>query len=479
MRFSPHSFRKRAASLLSRALCGGVLAAAGCASLALPSAPGLGGDSAALAPGTAGWWRRHKKQAEFVVGSGYRVEGFEGFYDEQGRPINAPVSKVIPKESGSGGLLNDLKLNSAVAGMKEKVGLGPDEAEARAAFAEGESLFRREKYGEAAKKFKAAAAGWPDSQLEQDAMFQRAESFFFAQRYAAAVDAYEALLKKYPNSPHLDKTITRQFAIARFWDKYHQYNPNWPTTPNLWDKKRPLFDTVGHGVRAYDNIRLNDPTGPLADDAIMATANSYFLRGRFNDADYHYELLRTEYPRSDHQFEAHLLGLQCKLRRYQGPDYDGAPLEEAERLVKQLRTQFFGDLDQDQRSRMAEVTAQINRELAGRDFHLGQHFERTGYNRSAKFYYESVAREYPQTELAAKARERLAALVDAPDEPAVPLETLVNLFPENSERTSIAQVPMQGGAASPAEGPAGSQSLAARPKPATAAAESNGSTIQR
>jgi outer membrane protein assembly factor BamD (BamD/ComL family) len=441
----------------------------------LPSLPTYA--SAPLTPGTPAWWRKHKKQAEFVVGSGYRVEGFDGYYDDQGRPIQAPVSKIVVPQSEGGGLFNDIKLSSAVAGVKEKVGLGPDEAEARSLYAEGEELFRNERYGPAGKKFKAAIARWPDSQLEQDAMFQLAESQFFAKKYSAAVDAYDALLAKYPNSPHLDKTITRQFSIARYWEQYHQHDPDWVTTPNMFDKTRPLFDTIGHSVRVYDNIRLNDPTGPLADDAIMATANSYFLRGRYNDADYHYELLRTEYPRSEHQFEAHLLGLQCKLRKYQGPDYDGLPLEEAERLVKQLRTQFYGELDKDQQKRLAEVSGQLSREQAGRDYHMAQHFERTGYNRAAKFYYDGLVRRYPQTELATKARERLAALVDAPDEPDVPLESVVNLFPENAERTSIAQVPLLRPGAGGVEGPVDGLNVATRPT-ADDAAESNG-TVQR
>ena len=89
----------------------------------------------------------------------------------------------------------------------------------------------------------------------------------------------------------------------------------------------------------------------------MATANIYFDRGRFDDADYHYTLLRREYPRSELQFEAHLLGLQAKLRKYQGEDYDGTPLEEAKTLVKQLRSQFAGRLSTKKRSGCARSKA--------------------------------------------------------------------------------------------------------------------------
>ena len=189
-------------------------------------------------------------------------------------------------------------------------------------------------------------------------------------------------------------------------------------TPNLIDKTRPLFDTLGRAMKVYENIRLNDPTGPLADDAIMATANSYFRRGRYNDADYQYDLLRKEYPRSDHQFNAHVLGLQCKLRKYQGPDYDGTPLEEAKQLVKQQKIQFAGELDDDQRQRLAEIDGQVNRELATREYGMAEHFDDLEEYGSAKFYYAQVVEELSRPRRwPSRPASGIAALGGVPDRP--------------------------------------------------------------
>ena len=138
-----------------------------------------------------------------------------------------------------------------------------------------------------------------------------AQSYFFDKRYIKARDSYDALVKSYSNTRYLDTIIKHEWLIAQYWEQTDRKNSDWPLTPNAYDKTRPWFDTVGHAVKTYESIRLNDPTGPRADDAIMATANLYFERGRFEDADYHYTLLRTQYPRSELQFEAHLLGLQA------------------------------------------------------------------------------------------------------------------------------------------------------------------------
>ncbi|MBX3424867.1 MAG: outer membrane protein assembly factor BamD [Pirellulales bacterium] len=417
-------------------------AAAGCASMGLPS-PSMPSFSAdANQVGTKAWWKKHKKKATFVPGSGYQVAGTDGYFDGDGRPINSRVARRIDQEKENTSLLGDVKFQETVAGVKEKIGLGPNEQLAQAAYARGEALFREKKYNDAAKEFNEAISRAPDTALEQDAMFQRAECYFFATKYPKAVNAYEELIKKYPNSPHLDKTITRQFSIARYWDEYDKFDHDWPLTPNMIDNKRPLFDTVGRAVKTYENIRLNDPTGPLADDAVMAMANNYFLRGRYNDADYHYDLLRKEYPRSTHQFEAHLLGLQCKLRRYQGPDYDSAPLDEAKTLVAQLRSQFNNKLNDDQRTRLAEVQSQLTKQLALREYGMAEYYDNIKHYGPAKRYYLDVLNKYPESELAGKAKDRLLALGEQPDKPTPPLEAIVNLFPENDEMRKLNNIPM-------------------------------------
>lgn len=429
-------FRRSYATIVLAALTLSI----GCATLDLPSPPNP--FSAGPAPGTKDWWRNNKRKATFDPQKGYRVAGVDGYFDQDGRPINSQVAKVIDKKDKSGGLLGDVEFTSAVDDLKEQVGLGPDQTEAQKAFAAGEELFRAEKYGEAAKQFKKAASNAPDTPMEQDALFQLAESYFFGDDYSYANDAYEQLLRKYPNTPHLDNVVTRQFSIARYWEQYQDYNPNWVTTPNIIDGKRPLFDTLGRAMKVYENIRMNDPTGPLADDAIMATANSYFRRGRFNDADYQYDLLRKEYPRSDHQYNAYVLGLQCKLRRYQGPDYDGTPLEEAQQLAKQQKMIFARELSPEERQRLTEIDAQVTRELATRDYDMAERFAKLDQNGSAKFYLAQVVKKYPNTPVADQARTRLAELGGLPEQPVSKVAWIIDKLPESAERRAVRQVPL-------------------------------------
>jgi outer membrane protein assembly factor BamD (BamD/ComL family) len=452
--------RLRSLDKLASAICLAV-GLAGCASFA-PSMPSMSlpqfSDPQANTPGTRAWWKKHRKVATLELGEGYKVAGVPGYFDGEGRRIDAPVSEIAtayedPLEKQESGLIPGFDPKNVYAQAKTAVGLGPNEQIAQVAFDDAEKLFAERRFKQAAKKYKEAADRWPNSTLEQEAMFKLADSYFFDDRYIQARDAYDALVSKYPNTRHLDLLVRREWEIARYWEAYEEKHPDWVLTPNAIDKTRPWFDTIGHAIKTYESIRLNDPTGPWADDAIMATANIYFRRGRYQDADIQYSQLRSEYPRSEHQFEAHILGLQSKLRKYQGPDYDGAPLEEAEKLVKQLRTQFAGQMSADDRERLRNVQAQLNLAQAERTMRMAKYYDDTKYYGPARDYYNELIAKHPSSPLAEQARTRLAEIQDEPAQPPKPLAWLVDQFPESRERSAVARIPELQGKTRVAENP--------------------------
>ena len=254
---------------------------------------------------------------------------------------------------------------------KKMTGRAPNEAIARQAYAEGDALFQAGKYAEAAEKYKIAADRWPESTLEEDAMYMMAESYFFSDQYYRSSETFGKLLKQYENSRHLDKVVVRDFAIARYWEK--EADKHMAYLPNFTDKTMPYFDPLGNGIAVYESIRLNDPTGPLADDATFATANAYFLDRRYEDADYHYELIRKEYPHSEFQVQAHLLGLRAKLRTYQGAEYDDKSLGDSEKLIDSTLRQFGAEIP-DERERLVRAQRAIRAQKAEREWNNGEYY---------------------------------------------------------------------------------------------------------
>ncbi|MEX0713433.1 MAG: outer membrane protein assembly factor BamD [Pirellulales bacterium] len=349
---------------------------------------------------------------------------------EETSDVGASIMELEGEPAGSAwqSTVEMLKPKNVAAGVKKAVGLGPDEAYAHQVYEEGQTLFRQSKYDEAARRFKKAAARWPDSLLEEDALFMLGECYFFSDRYPKASDAYGNLLKKYENSRHLDKAVSRQFAIGRYWDELAQSKS--ALVPNFTDKTRPHFDARGNAAAVYKSITLNDPTGPLADDATMAVANSYFARGRWEDAGYHYDLLRKNYPQSEHQPEAHVLCIRSKLRSYQGTEYDGKPIQEAEQLIEQALAQFPTELV-GERERLLEARRAVRFEKAQRDWQLAEYYHKGKYHRAARFYYAAVIKDYPDTPFAEIAQQRMQETEHLPPEPPNHFRWLANLFPES------------------------------------------------
>lgn len=334
----------------------------------------------------------------------------------------ALLGEVVPpvggeyEEEGDGFDWDDLAPSNVMKSIKKATGNGPNEGIAKAAYEEGLGLFVQKEYLEAAKRFKVAADRWPDSTLEEDALFWQGESYFFADRYPKALKSYQTLLKKYSYSQHMDRAVTRLFAIGRYWEELQKSRPQSLVQPNVLDKSRPWIDTLGYALKAYDSVRMYDPTGPLADDAVMATATAYFVTGRYEEAAYNYGILRKEYAKSDHILKAHLLEMESHKRMYQGPLYDAAPLEEAGEIADILLTQFHTELG-DERSAIIDEKNRLVFQQAERDWAVAQFYEKKQAYGAARFYYQEIIKKYPQTRMAEAARQALDEIRDFPDRP--------------------------------------------------------------
>lgn len=371
-----------------------------------------------------------------------------------------PVAKADDDEDDDERKLEPLKLTDfapSQMGMtfRRLTGRGPDRKIARQRYGAGEDLYRqavtqREKdpdaniqqlFLDASDQFYEAAMRWPDSALEEDALFRAGESQFFADHYVKANYYFELLLKKYPNTRYLDLVGARRFLIAQYWLKVHDEPGFHGVGVNLTDDKLPWTDTFGHAIRVYDRMRLDDPTGKLADDATIAAANANFVAGKYDKADQYYSDLRTHFPSSEHQFNAHFLGIQSKLRGYRGARYTGTSLEETEKLVQQIRRQF----PQQAREHEAELdraAREVRYLMAEREWLMAQYYSRRKEYGAARFYYDIVLKDYNDTPFAAKSREEVGKIAGKPRVPPQRLEWLVDLFPDSDkEKPLIATAP--------------------------------------
>ncbi len=337
----------------------------------------------------------------------------------------ASYEQAAEEDAGEKSLkIDDFAPSNIGATVKQLAGYGPNRDVARQLYSEAEELYGqavglRGDQPQAEPNAKAAPvvsrgqrqicrgrgslARFGDGRRRS---VSRGESQFFADRYVKANEFFEQLLKKYPNSRYLDAVGARRFLIAQYWLNLNTEEPTYPFGVNLTDKGRPWSDTFGHAIRVYDRMRIDDPTGKLADDATIAAANAFFLKGDFGKADQYYTDLRTHFPSSEHQFMAHYLGVQAKLRGYRGPQYTGDALEQADKLVLQIRRQFPKEAREHQQE-LDRAYREIRYLLAEREWTMAQYYERQHEFGAARFYYDVILNKFSDTPFADKARTEI------------------------------------------------------------------------
>lgn len=291
-------------------------------------------------------------------------------------------------------------------------------------------------WAQAEKELKRIVKKYKSSSIHEDALFLLAEARFQQQKYSWAQDSFDELLKEYPSTRYMDRTTRRLFAIARHWlgapqaasstgdvqtagfDESAAARLPTPSThrdptlavpilPNLWDRTRPVFDTHGRALQALKSIWLNDPTGPLADDALMLTAAYHLRKEDYLEADRIFNILREEYPKSPHLQDAFVLGSHVKLMSYQGAAYDGKSLLGAEQLKESALRLFPDTVD---KQRLSRELALIEEAKAQKDWEMVLYYLKKNNTRGAVIYCQEVIRNYPRTRFAAEARKKLAEL---------------------------------------------------------------------
>lgn len=334
-------------------------------------------------------------------------------------------------------------LTNTITGKEQE-----DRNRAKDFYKEGDRLFReassqpteqrKKMFKAAAKQFKKAAEAAPGSALEQDSLFMQAESQFFSDQLTLATDTYQKLQKEFPRNRHNDRIAARLFSISRYWIETSKADQDSWVPINLTDRSRPRVDADGHAIRVLDQIRYDDPTGRLADDATMAAAAEYIRQEKFEEADEFLTDLRETFSDSEHLFLAHLLGIRVKLEVYAGPSYSGLVLEEAETLVRQTRQRFPDKMAEEKYGEMvARAAAEIEFHRAERLAFRATFAEKQQNFGAARYNYETLIEKYPETPQAEAARGRMPKIAELPDHPTRRLSWLKKVFPDSRPRTPL------------------------------------------
>ncbi len=273
----------------------------------------------------------------------------------------------------------------------------------------------------------------PRAGFREESLFQLAESRFHQKKYSAAQENYTELMIDFPSTRHIDRASQRLFEIGRYWldtqnfEAAAQIRPagatatasttsqgtpaGWfaglPLVPNLSDSTRPFFDTKGQALLALKTIWLNDPTGHLADDALMLAAATHLEQGDSREADRILTNLRKLYPNSPYLEPAFLLGSHVRLMGYQGSHYDQTPLDEA----AQLKTSTLGLFpDIKEKERLQAELADIERARAEREWQRVEFYRKKNLPKAMAVHLNRILARFAGTGHAQRAQQELIDL---------------------------------------------------------------------
>lgn len=268
--------------------------------------------------------------------------------------------------------------------------------------------------------------------VEEDALFMLAECQFKQMRFTKAQDSYDDLLNRYASTRHMDRVTKQLFRIARYWLGFPndiekekaksgiqlasaedeqvnvsagQDESGWdiPIIPNFTDRSRPVYDADGRGLQALRSIWLHDATGPLADDALMLSANHNLRKRNFVEAKRLYELVREQYPDSPHLKDAFLLGSHVTLAAYEGPEYDGTALDKS-RDLKQTMLQIFPEMSEKERNMLQREIDELHDGEIRRLWGQVEFYQRKNVPESVALHCNVIINRYPNSSYAERSR---------------------------------------------------------------------------
>lgn len=274
------------------------------------------------------------------------------------------------------------------------------------AVAETKKLIDHDQIDAARDIFDELQADFPKIVRPDLDLFIQGEMHYGNNRFSKAVKSFEKLLTEYPRTSLSDAALDREFTIAKAY---------------LAGRKKTVFGFIklkgyAEGVRIMEKITdragLDSTRGT---EASLAVAKNYEQRELYNEAYLKWWEISLEWDHGPVGKEA-LLGMaRSKLEAYkQQPEYkrhlfDTSGLNTAKSCYARFKLLYPVDARQFDVDRIVE---EIDEQLAYKQLSIGQYYQSTGHDKAANLYYRMVVNDWPDTQAAKTAKERLA---DHPD----------------------------------------------------------------
>jgi outer membrane protein assembly factor BamD (BamD/ComL family) len=229
------------------------------------------------------------------------------------------------------------------------------------------------------------------------ALYLIAQALYRTDDWVRAYYYLDELMDEYPASPLYSAALEVQFHIADGFLDGHKIRA----------LGLPILPATDEAVEMLYRIQQRAPGSPLAERALLRTADFYYANGDYDLAQDAYDFYAKQYPRSDHVPQVKLRAAFAALARFRGPRFDATPMLDARTKLADFAVAYPALAAEEN---VPGILAKIDDELALKLYLTADFYRRTGATDGAVYMYRYQLLTYPNGPHAADARAALAAM---------------------------------------------------------------------
>lgn len=225
----------------------------------------------------------------------------------------------------------------------------------------------------------------PGSELAEESRLNIGKAYYLVGDYKRSFKTYEDLIEQDAGIRRLQEILDREFQVG----------------------VAQMENDENGAIRVFEKIIERNPLGFIAADAQVKIADCHYQLRQFDEAEGSYLAVMENYPNSEWVPYAQFRIPYCKLSniRIQERNYD---------LLSGSREGFEVYVANNPQGALVDTTKEIIGEIdvamARRDYEVGEFYLRRKRPDAGLIYFESVIDTYPNTEWAARAKEKIDML---------------------------------------------------------------------
>ncbi|MFA5340069.1 MAG: outer membrane protein assembly factor BamD [Candidatus Omnitrophota bacterium] len=255
-------------------------------------------------------------------------------------------------------------------------------------------FFKAKDYKKAVEEFLRLVRFYPQAELAAESQYYAGQAYEALEEYEQAFYAYQKGIETYPFSKRLDEMTEREYQIA---GKFYAGEK-----VRLWGI--PTFPSVYKAIEMYQKVVDNAPYGKYADQSLFKIGECYKKARDYQQARLAFQKLVDEHPESKLSEEANFQVGLCASQASLKPSYDQSVTDEALKSIEDFAKRH----PESKLTAEADKMHQSLREKkAESDYTIAEFYWKQKWYDSAGEYYKNIVTNFPDTETAKKAEERL------------------------------------------------------------------------